>query len=375
MDSARHRRQIRRARRCGVAIGAVAVVGMVASIGASANTSPTKRDKPPKTTNTVLVMDNDSITPRVFDPLLLNPWGLALGPDTPAWVADNGSDVSTLYTGFTTDFKVKKVPLDVSIPGGAPTGAVFNGSSSFGISAGGDSGPANFLFDSEAGKITAWSQNVPPANKARVVKSVPGAVFKGLAIGTTAKGRERLYATDFHGGRVDVFNGQFEMVHHHGAFRDRMIPDDYAPFGIQNVRGRIFVTYAKQDADGEDDLKGPHHGFVDIYSTTGKLLDRFIRRGSLNSPWGIARAPKGWAGVGRDILIGNFGDGYINVFDHKTGRDVGTISSFRGIVRRIEGLWALRFGNGVFGTHRTLLYTSGPFNENHGLLGALRPVK
>ncbi len=211
------------------------------------------------------------------------------------------------------------MPLTVSIPGGEPTGTVFNGSSAFVVHGGGHSAPANFLFDSESGKITAWSQNVPPATQARVMKSVPGAVFKGLAIGK-AGGKQRLYATDFHGGRVDVFNGSFGMVHHKGAFRDRRIPDGYAPFGIQNVRGKIFVTYAKQDAMGEDDVKGPHHGFVDIYSTKGKLLDRFARRGALNSPWGIARAPKGWADVGGDMLIGNFGNGWINVFNRKTGQ-------------------------------------------------------
>jgi uncharacterized protein (TIGR03118 family) len=365
--SAHHPRRIRWTRRYSVAVGAVAVAGLVLAISAFAGSGK------PRTNNANLVSDVG--TAKIHDSKLVNAWGLSFGPNTPAWVSDNGTDTSTLYQGYNANTnQVQKVPLNVSIPGGEPTGTVFNGSSAFVVHGGGHSAPADFLFDSEAGKITAWSQNVPPLTQARVMKSVPGAVFKGLAIGK-AGGKQRLYATDFHGGRVDVFNGNFGMVHHKGAFRDRKIPNGYAPFGIQNVRGKIFVTYAKQDSMGEDDVKGPHHGFVDIYSTKGKLLDRFARRGDLNSPWGIARAPKGWAHVGGDMLIGNFGDGWINVFNRKTGHEVGPITTQRGFVRRIDGLWALEFGNGVLGTPQTLLYTAGPNDENHGLLGALRPLK
>ena len=341
------------------------MIGLVLAISAFA------RGTNPHTTNANLVSDIG--TAKIHDSNLVNAWGLSFGPNTPAWVSDNGTDVSTLYQGYNANTnQVHKVPLTVSIPGGEPTGTVFNGSGAFVVHGGGKSAPANFIFDSEAGKITAWSQNVPPQTQARVMKSVPGAVFKGLAIGT-AGGKQRLYATDFHNDRVDVFNGSFGIVHHKGAFRDRKIPDGYAPFGIQNVNGKIFVTYAKQDAMGEDDVKGPHHGYVDIYSTSGKLLDRFVRRGALNSPWGIARAPKGWAGVGGDMLIGNFGNGWINVFNRKTGNQVGTVTSNGGSIRRIDGLWALEFGNGMLGTPRTLLYTAGPGDESHGLLGALRP--
>jgi uncharacterized protein (TIGR03118 family) len=304
----------------------------------------------------------------IMDPDLVNAWGLAFGPDTPGWVADNGTDVATLYTGDVAGTPVMKFPLTVSIPGGAPTGQVFNGSNSFVIHAGGNSGPAKFIFSSEAGKITAWSQTVPPPTKARTVASVKDAIFKGLAIAKTGHSH-RLYATDFHNDRVDVWNGQFERVHHHGAFRDRKIPDGYAPFGIEAVRHHIFVTYAKQDADAEDDVPGAHHGFVDVFDTRGNLLRRFASRGPLNSPWAVVKAPKGFGPAGGDLLIGNFGNGHINAFDPKSSKFLGALKNKMGHRVRIDGLWALEFGNGVIGTPRTLLFTAGPDDESHGLFG------
>jgi uncharacterized protein (TIGR03118 family) len=304
----------------------------------------------------------------IRDPDLVNAWGLAFGPSTPAWVADNGTDVATLYTGDVGGAPVTKVPLTVSIPGGAPTGQVFNGSNEFVIHAGGNSGPANFIFSSEAGKITAWSQTVPPATKARTVASVKDAIFKGLAIATTKKGH-RLYATDFHNGRVDVWNGNFDRVRHRGAFRDRRIPDRYAPFGIESVSGHVVVTYAKQDADAEDDVPGAHRGFVDVFDKRGDLLRRFASRGPLNSPWGVVKAPKGFGPAGGALLIGNFGNGRINAYAPKSGEFLGALENKMGKKLRIDGLWALKFGNGVIGSPQTLLFTAGPDDESHGLFG------
>jgi len=308
---------------------------------------------------------------------LVNAWGLAFGPTTPAWVADNGTDVSTLYSGDVGGTPVTKIPLTVSIPGGAPTGAVFNDtndSNSFVVKSGGKSGPANFLFSSEAGKITAWSQGVPPATKAQTVAKARGAIFKGLAIADTAKGPQ-LYATDFHKGKVDVWDGKFSKVHRRGAFRDKKIPDRYAPFGIQEVNGHIMVTYAKQDKDAEDDVPGAGNGFVDVFSKNGKLLDRFASQGPLNSPWGITMAPKGFGGASGDLLIGNFGDGWINAFKPKSGKFVGSLQNDKGRKLAIDGLWALKFGNGMIGRPKTLLFTAGPEDESHGLFGDLTPSK
>src|SRR3954453_253570 len=192
---------------------------------------------------------------ELADPSLVNAWGLAFGPTTPAWVADNGTDVSTLYSGAVGSTAVAKVPLTVSIPGGAPTGAVFNGSTGFVVHSGASSGAARFLFSSEAGTITGWNAAVPPpptSTQAQTAVSVPGAIFKGLAIADTATGPQ-LYATDFHNNKVDVWDASFAPVHHPGAFQDRKIPKGFAPFGIETVNGDIVVTYAKQDENAEDD--------------------------------------------------------------------------------------------------------------------------
>jgi uncharacterized protein (TIGR03118 family) len=309
----------------------------------------------------------------IQDKSLVNAWGLSFGtkPATPAWVADNGTDVSTLYQGDVGMTPVAKVPLTVKIPGGAPTGTVFNGSKSFVIKSGNKKGPANFLFSSEAGKITAWSQVVPPLNTAQKVASVHDAIFKGLAIADTSKG-PRLYATDFHNDKVDVWDGKFMRVHKKGAFRDRKLPKGYAPFGIDTIKNHIVVSYAKQDAAAEDDVAGAGHGFVDVFSKGGKLLDRFAKRGALNSPWGIAMAPKGFGGASGDMLIGNFGDGKVNVYS-QSGSFLGPLKNTKGKPISIDGLWALEFGNGVIGTPKTLLFTAGPNDEKHGLFGDIKP--
>jgi uncharacterized protein (TIGR03118 family) len=310
------------------------------------------------------------------DPKLVNAWGLAFGPTTPAWVADNGTDVSTLYSDAGGTTQVVKRALEVSIPGGAPTGAVYNGSQSFVVHSGMSSGAALFLFSSEAGTITGWNAAVPPpppSTAAQTAVTVPGAVFKGLAIADTASGPQ-LYAADFHNGTVDVWNGSFAPVLKPGAFQDPAIPHGFAPFGIQAVGGTIAVTYAKQDADAEDDVAGRGNGFVDFYDTAGTLLRRFASRGALNSPWGIALAPQGFGRASGALLIGNFGDGRINAFDPVSGRFLGALADKRGRSIAIDGLWALEFGNGVIGTQQTLVFTAGPAGEQHGLFGEVTPA-
>jgi uncharacterized protein (TIGR03118 family) len=311
---------------------------------------------------------------ELMDPDLVNAWGLAFGPSTPAWVANNGSDNSTLYSGGVGGSPVTKVPLTVSIPGGAPTGMVFNGSDQFVIHSGMSSGPAAFLFDSEAGKITAWSPSVPPATQAQTVATVPGAIFKGLAIADTASGPQ-IYATDFHNRKVDVWDGNFMPVNAPGAFTDPRIPARYAPFGIDEVNGDIVVTYAKQDKDAEDDVSGHGHGFVDVFGTDGKLLRRFASHGPLNSPWGISLARQGFGAASGALLIGNFGNGRINAYNPVSGDLIGALRRDQTAKPlSIPGLWALEFGNGVIGTQHTLLFTAGPGDESHGLFGELTAV-
>jgi uncharacterized protein (TIGR03118 family) len=311
---------------------------------------------------------------QLTDPHLVNAWGLGFGPTTPAWVADNGADVSTLYSGASAAAPNPSiVPLVVSIPGGAPTGLVFNPSATaFPVHSGTSSGAARFLFSSEAGVISGWNPNVPAAGstQAQIAATVPDAVFKGLAIADTATG-PRLYATDFHHGTVDVWDANFTPITTPGAFQDRAIPRGYAPFGIQATAGGIVVTYAKQDADAEDDVAGRGNGFVDVFATDGTLLRRFAAHGPLNSPWGVAQAPQGFGAASGALLIGNFGDGRIDAFDPVSGRFLGALRGDRGRRIDIDGLWALEFGNGVIGTPQTLLFTAGPDDEAHGLFGTV----
>ena len=317
------------------------------------------------------------------DPHLVNAWGLVASPTSPWWVADNGKDVSTLYDGH----GVART-LVVSIPGGAPTGIVFNGGAGFVVhsTTPPGAGPARFIFSTENGVIAGWNPNVPPpppSTQAQVAvdNSASGTVYKGLAIASTTTG-DFLYATDFHNARVDVFNSAFVAVHIPGAFIDSGLPARYAPFGIQNIGGTIYVTYALQDADAHDDVAGAGHGFVDAYDTAGTLLRRVASRGRLNSPWGLALAPASFGSFGGDLLVGNFGDGAINAFDLASAQGKGEaqqrgqLHSASGPPLRIDGLWALQFGNGGSAdvSKDTLFFTAGPAGEHHGLFGTLVPA-
>ena len=297
------------------------------------------------------------------DANLVNAWGLTSLPGSPWWVSDNGTDVSTLYNADGTPR-----PLVVSVPS-APTGAVSNTGSSFVVG----SGPALFLFATEEGKLLGWNMSVGTTAQVVADKTGEGAVFKGLAIAG-----DRLYATDFHNGKVDVFDGSFGDVNTPGAFVDPSIPAGYAPFGIQNVGGDIFVTYAKQDADRHDDVAGQGLGFVDEFDASGALLGRVATHGQLNSPWGLALAPASFGRFGGDLLVGNFGDGQITAFERQpTGKfePRGQLRTGSGSVLTIDGLWALQFGKGALannGPTDTLFFTAGPAGESHGLFGTIR---
>jgi len=305
------------------------------------------------------------------DPNLVNAWGLVAGPATPWWVANNGTDTSTLYDGTGT-----QIPLVVDVKG-APTGTVFNGGAGFVVSHNGDSGPALFMFATESGTIRGWNPGVPgPAPSTSTFKladrSGHDAIYKGLAIASTMSG-DRLYATDFHNGIVDVWDANMHRLHVQGDFVDPHLPSGYGPFGIQAIGDWVFVTYAKQDADAEDDVQGFGLGFVDAYSKSGEFLGRVASRGALNAPWGLAWAPDGFGPFSGDLLVGNFGNGRILGFAPKANGGW----SFDGALRRpngarvgIDGLWAIQFGNDdAAGPSTTLFFTAGPNDEEHGLFG------
>jgi uncharacterized protein (TIGR03118 family) len=241
----------------------------------------------------------------------------------------------------------------------------------------GHSGPALFIFASESGNITGWNRDVPPPAPSPSAQTgfsaSDGAVYKGLAIASQKSGTF-LYATDFHNDKVDVFDSSFMPVHLTGDFTDPNIPAGFAPFGIQQIGGSIVVTYAMQDADRHDDVAGPGNGYVDVFRPDGTFVRRLISKGALNSPWGLVVAPNGFGQFSGALLVGNFGDGAINAYNPQTGAFLGSLATKFGQIH-IDGLWGLRFGNGVTGTPQTLLFSAGINHEGNGLLGEIRAKK
>lgn len=310
------------------------------------------------------------VTGPSSDPDLVNAWGLSRGPTTPWWVADNGADLSTVYKADGTKLAAPRV----AIPGGAPTGTVFNPNA-----AAGDFNGDAFLFDSEAGLITGWRSALAGTAETGNGDFADNAVFKGLAIGTADVGngpQQYLYATDFHNGKVRVFDRTFAAQNWHGAFRDKWLPKGYAPFGIQNLNGMIFVTFAKTQPGSDDEKAGRGRGFVDAFSTSGKFLGRVASRGLLNAPWGLAWAPADFGRFSGDLLVGNFGDGTLHAYRwsrhgwHFDGTLRGT--NHKPIV--VDGLWGIAFGGGVNavnGPVNTLFFAAGPDDEDGGAFGTI----
>jgi uncharacterized protein (TIGR03118 family) len=332
---------------------------------------------------TNLISDQPGVA-AITDPTLINAWGISLSPTGGAfWISANHSDLSELYAGNVAGSPLTQ-PFKVAIPGGSPTGQVFNGTGSatdFSVTDGTNTKPAVFIFASEAGRITGWNPQVgvaaganPPSLTAEDGFTAPdGAIYKGLALGQV-NGANFLFATDFHNGKIDVIDAQFHKVplgaNGFESFTDPNLPRGYAPFGIANVGGKLYVSYAKQDADAEDDSAGPHRGFIDVFETNGHLVKRLVSGGDLNSPWGIVQAPAGFGDFANALLVGNFGDGRIHAFDPDTGRELGTLSSSPGHPVVIDGLWGLAFGNGrTAGDANALYFTAGPGDEAHGLFG------
>ena len=352
------------------------------------------------------------------DPNLVNPWGISESSGSPFWISDNNAGVSTLYnvpgTGSTPasiNPLVVDIPTPVSATGGTPTGTVFNtasASDAFQITGQNASGqtttvPALFLFATEDGTIIGWN---PAINSTHAVIAVDnsgnnftnphpnkqtGAVYKGLAIETSAtpifptdaSSTALLYASNFRDRKVEVYDANFNRVAlPTGAFRDPRLPGDYAPFNVQALDGKVYVTYAKQDAVRHDDVGGPHRGFVDVFNPDGSPglphgKVRLITRGTLDSPWGLAIPPQGFAGLSAPdgdpvLLVGNFRDGFIHAFDATNGDPLGQLTDADGKPIHINSLWALQVGNGgTGGAADTVYFTAGIFDEAHGLFGSL----
>ncbi|HEY4294915.1 MAG TPA: TIGR03118 family protein [Paraburkholderia sp.] len=349
----------------GAVVGGVALTGLVACGGSSSSISAQSF------TSTMLVSDG-SVAAAHTDPNLKNAWGVAFNPKGFVWVADNATSLATLYDG-------NGVPqsLVVSIPNGIngpanPTGIVFNGTTDFTVSQGGKSGVGVFIFAGEGGTITAWSPAVAPTAALLMFDNGnSGAVYKGLALASNG-GANFLYATDFHNNRIDVFDRSFAKVPMPGKFQDTALPAGFAPFGIQAIGAKLFVTYAKQDATAHDNVGGAGLGFVDVYDTAGNLMQRFASGEPLNAPWGITQAPANFGRFSGDLLIGNFGDGKINAFDPASGQLLGTINLPNGSTFAQDGLWGIAFGNGLSNQPvNTLFFAAGPHDEANGVYGRI----
>jgi len=309
------------------------------------------------------------------DKNLVNAWGVAFNPTAFVWVADNQTGVATLYDGAGNPQS-----LVVNIPGvqansghGSPSGIVFSGSNDFVVSNATASGPARFIFATEEGVIAGWSPNVDVTNAIRATVTA-NAVYKGLALASNGTGNF-LYATNFRAGRIDVFDKTFQIVSMPGGFHDPSIPAGFAPFNIQNILGDLYVTYAKQDQDKMDDVPGRGLGIVNVFDSNGNLIRRIASGGRLNAPWGLALAPAEFGKFSNRLLVGNFGDGAILAFDPHSGAFLGRLHDSNGKVLKIDGLWALVFGNGLLNQPTsTLFFSAGPDDEHHGLYGTLKPA-
>ncbi|HVZ64393.1 MAG TPA: TIGR03118 family protein [Lacunisphaera sp.] len=305
------------------------------------------------------------------DSNLVNAWGLSRSATSPWWVADNGTGLSTLYNGAGAKqtLKVTIPPASGSTEAGTPTGTVFNGSADFQV---GPGQPARFLFASEEGTISGWNPAASPTTAITKFESSTGAVYKGLAL-AQLRGANLLYAADFHGGKIDVFDRDFQPVNLGAdAFRDAHLPPGYAPFNVQTVGDSLFVTYAKQDADKLDEVAGAGRGFVTAYGPDGALRLRLQWGPWFNAPWGVALAPSQFGRFGGMILVGQFGSGRIAAFDPARGRFRGYLQGADHRRLQIDGLWALAFGNDAnAGPATTLYFTAGINDEAHGLFGTI----
>lgn len=319
-----------------------------------------------------LVANTDQYNALHVDPSLQNAWGMAFSSGGVPWVNANGTGLSEVYD---KDGNILRPPVAIPSPtnstGGTPTGIVFNSTTDFKLPNG---NPARFIFDGEDGVLSGWNSG----NFAvRAVNNTSSAVYKGLAIGNSS-GSNYLYAANFQTGKIDVFDKNWAPVNNM-SFTDPDLPAGYAPFNIQNIGGKLYVLYAKKGG-GIDEAAGPGNGYVDIYNTNGGLIKRFVSRGQLNAPWGIAQAPASFFGddnagdhsVATAILIGNFGDGRINAYN-EDGAFLGQLRA-HGNPIVIDGLWALMFPPPTATTldPNKLYFSAGPDDENDGLFGYIK---
>ncbi|MCU7514408.1 MAG: TIGR03118 family protein [Ignavibacteria bacterium] len=324
-----------------------------------------------------LVSDISGFSASRLDPNLQNAWGLAVSPSGRFWISANGTGLGLAYDAMGNQaISPVTIPTVNNAAGGTPSGVVFNFTNNFRIPK--TNGQTRLIFAGEDGIISVWGPSLGTSAVVAADQSGQSAVYKGIEI-AIHNGRPFLYATNFKQARIDVFDSDFKLVSNM-PFVDNDIPAGFAPFNIKRFHGQILVTYAKQKApDNKDDEKGPGNGFIDVFTTGGKLIKRFVSNGPLNSPWGITLAPDGNHGKSPAILIGNFGDGSINMFG-LGGKFLGPLLDTQGKPVKIDGLWAIRTVNEeIIDGHHNMMpemeriyFTAGPDDENHGLFGYLQ---
>ncbi len=357
--------------RWGSVAGGLVLLGLVACGGGGGDGggySMTPPSAPPvvgASYKAAVVVSDGSASAAYTDVRLKNTWGIAFNPNGFVWVTNNHSGTSTLYDG-------NGVPqsLVVTVPGD-PTGIVYNGGGGFLVTGAAASGSALFIFAGEGGVISGWSPSADMTHAiAAVDNSASGAIYKGLAIASKG-GVNFIYATDFHNNKIDVFDSNYAPATPAGGFKDAAIPAGFAPFGIQAIGGKLYVTYAMQDANAQDDVHGAGLGAVAVFDADGNLLQHLIAGGVLDAPWGIAMAPANFGDFSNRLLIANFGDGKINAFDPATGALSGTLSQ-DGTPLALDGLWGIAFGNGLNSQPtNTLFYAAGPNDEANGVYGRI----
>ena len=331
--------------------------------------------------------DKSTATADFYDSRLINPWGNVASATSPFWVCDLG--LSTIYTVNATNATPLGTPnatTQPTVPGaggskGSCTGIVANivpatTPPTFPVIAPGKAPvAASFIFVSEDGVLSAWAGGADATQAFTEMDNSSTAVYKGLALIVTPT--VQLYAANFKSGGIDVFDAQFKPVTMPaGSFVDAKVPAGLAPFNIWNIGGKLYVAYAKQDANKKFDVAGVGNGYVSVFDSAGKLLQSLVAGGTgslLNSPWGLAIAPATFGKFANNLLVANFGDGMINAYDTTTGAFQGTLQDPSGNNIVLPGLWSLYFGNGGSGGDRdTLYFTAGPVGQKHGILGSIQ---
>jgi uncharacterized protein (TIGR03118 family) len=333
---------------------------------------------------TNLVSDTPGMA-SLTDANLVNPWGLSRSSGSPWWISDNGPGLATVHgaTGTPAALVVTIPPADSTTgASGTPTGQVSNGTTSFALAAG---FPARFIFVTEDGTVSGWNSGVNATTAVIMVNTKSASVFKGVAVATisdpyspTLGALNFLYVADFRKGHIAVYDANFQRIHMgHDAFRDERIPRGFAPFNVQDIGGNLYVAFAKQDSAKHDEVDGAGIGFVDVFSPTGRLLNRLESGPWFNAPWGMAQAPTDFGAYSHDILVGQFGSGEILVFDPVTGHFKGRLlDSVTNAPIAIDGLWGIAFGSGTgSGAANALYFTAGPGGEQHGLFGTITAVE